>query len=126
MTCPVCGGDKIQYPAERTSMEICKCLSCGHAFAVHCVYPIPEQFRSTHKVFRGAYVVPSEDEKAKSYIKLKNILKGCERFQLSKLEKQRIEGKKIWELGEFLDFEVERIKVDCGRNALSIQFEEIN
>lgn len=126
MSCPNCGGDCIKRSAEPSAIEIHLCESCGHQFAVHCLYPIPEQYRSKHKRFWGTYNVPSESDLAKSYIKLKKILEGCEWFQPYELERQRIEGKKVWELGQFIDVEVNRINESCRSNTISIDFEEID
>ena len=128
MSCPICGAghDSIRRPVEPSAMEVHLCTSCGHEFAVHCQYPIPEEYWSKNKIFLGTYTVPNENEVAKSYIKLTKILRYCEWFQLSKLEQQRIEGKKTWELGQFLDVEVERIKEECRAHAISICFVETN
>ncbi len=107
-------------------MEIHLCTSCGHEFAVHCLYPIPEKYWSKNKIFLGSYTVPNESDVAKSYIKLSRILRNCEWFNPSKLEQQRIEGKKTWELGQFLDVEVEKINEECRLHAISICFVETN
>ena len=106
-------------------MELVKCLSCGHEFYVHCHYPEPEWLTSKHKIFRVHYSVSSPRDAVKCFIKLKSILKGCEWFQLSKLEEQKLEGKTNWELGQYLDIEVERIQKLCVEQGIKIEFNEI-
>lgn len=92
---------------------------------MHCNYPIPEEYGSKHKLFLGFHSVASSKAAIKSFIKLKKILKGCEWFDLSKLEKQKMEGKSRWELGQFLDIEAEKIQRLCGEENIEIEFVEI-
>lgn len=125
MKCTKCSSEKLQYPEEQSAMELVKCLSCGYGFYVHNHYPEPEWLTSKHKVFMGNYSASSHMDAVKSFIKLKGILHGCEWFQLSKLEEQKLEGKLNWELGQFLDTEVERIQKLCVEQGITIEFNEV-
>ena len=106
-------------------MELFACLSCGNEFYVHCIYPIPEKHKVKNKLFNGYYYPFSKSDAVKNYLKLKGILVGCEWFQLSSLERQKLEGKSVWELGKFLDVEVEKIKSLCLGHGIKIEFIEI-
>lgn len=125
MKCVECSSEELELPKERSAMELVKCLSCGHEFYVHCHYPEPEWVTSKHKIFMGHYSVSSPGDAVKSFIKIKNLLEGCEWFQLSRLEDQKLEGKTTWELGQFLDTEVERIKNLCVEQGIEIEFFEV-
>ncbi|GAA3919136.1 hypothetical protein [Litoribacillus peritrichatus] len=125
MKCIQCSSEKLKHPDKQSSMELVKCLSCGHEFYVHCFYPIPDVFQSKHKIYLGYFSVSSPKDTVASFIKLKSILKGCEWFQLSKLEAQKLEGKTKWELGQFLDIEVEKIRPLCKQKNIEIEFNEI-
>ncbi len=125
MKCIECSSEELEPPKERSAMELVKCLSCGHEFYVHCHYSEPEWLRSKHKIFIGHYSVSSPEDAIKSFIKLKSILEGCEWFQISKLEEQKIQGKTNWELGQFLDIEVERIQKLCTQKGIEVEFSEI-
>jgi hypothetical protein len=122
MQCPKCNSEDFEHPAVRSALEIFKCLSCGEEIAVHCHYLIPDEFRSKHEVFRGRYLVV-DDNATKDFIKLKNMLRGCQWFQLSKLEDQRLDKANVWDLGIFLDIEAAQIKVACQQNSIEIIFE---
>src|SRR5262245_2308159 len=100
MQCPKCNSEDLEPPAERRALEIFKCLNCGEELALHCHYPIPDEFRSKHEVFQGRYSVVGENA-TKDFIKLKNMLRGCQWFQLSKLETQRLDKANVWDLGIF-------------------------
>ena len=122
MQCPKCNSADFERPAERCALEIFRCLCCGEELAVRCHYSVPDEFRSKHEVFRGRYLV-ADDTATKNFIKLKNMLRGCQWFQLSQLEAQRLDKAKVWDLGFFLDIEVAQIKLACQQNSIEIIFE---
>ena len=125
MQCPVCHGEEFQYPQERTALEIHVCRTCGHELAVHCNYSIPPIFRSKHALFSGSYTVPCPSEALKSHLTIKKLLKDCERFQPSELERQFLARRPIWDLGLFFDIEVERIKTACEKLSIEIDFSKV-
>jgi hypothetical protein len=63
------------------------------------------------------------DNITKDFIKLKNMLKSCQWFRFSELEAQRLDKVNVWDLGIFLDIEVEQIKLACQQNSIEIIFE---
>ena len=125
MRCPTCNCEQFKRPLERSALEIYVCLNCGHEVAVHCNYPFPPSLQAKHDLFIGKHTVTDTGSATKNYLKLKNLLSGCERFQPEKLEKQFHERKLVWELGLFLDFEVELIKVECNRLAIAVDFSKV-
>jgi len=125
MKCTKCTSENLQMPEMQSGMELFKCLSCGYELYIHNHYPLAECFVSEHKFFRGNYLLSSQKDAVKNFIKLKGILHGCEWFQLSKLEEQKLEGKLNWELGQFLDKEVERIQKLSVEQGIKIEFNEI-
>lgn len=88
------------------------------------MYPIPEGSQPQHKLYYGTHKVAIPQDATKSYLKLKKVLAGYQSFELSQLEKQYLEGKQIWELGQFLDIEVEKIKEQCEKFTIFIEFQE--
>ena len=74
-------------------------------------------------LFSGVHIVSNHTEAIKNFTKLKKILIDCEWFDLSQLEKQYLEGKFTWDLGQFLDIEVERINEKCRELSIQITFD---
>lgn len=124
MECPKCKSGDLQRPAKPRAFEIFTCRKCGEESAIHNHYPIADEFRSKHKIFRGMYFV-TEANALKDFIKLKNILRKCFWFELSQLEAQYLDEKKVWELGTFLDTEVEQIRLACQNKSIEILFEQV-
>ncbi|NHZ35546.1 hypothetical protein [Massilia rubra] len=72
--------------------------------------------------FTGKYILPHPQDASKSYLKMKRLLKGCQHFRLWNLERQFIDKAHVWELGCFLDDEVELLLPECEKLGLSIEF----
>lgn len=125
MQCSICNSKGFRFPQERSALEIHVCLTCGHEVVVRCNYPISPAFQSKHEFFTGTYKVSSLSNVTKNYLKIKKLLKDCERFQPSKLERQFLDQKFFWELGLFLDFEVERVRSECEKLSIKIAFTKI-
>jgi hypothetical protein len=125
MQCPNCRGEQFQHPAEPSAVEIRVCLSCGHEVAVHCNYLIPGSYPDHHARFLGTYRVSSPVSAIKDHLKLQRILKDGERFSPSKLERQFLDKKAAWDLGEFLDFEKERIEAECKKQGVNVTFSKV-
>lgn len=123
MSCPVCDSEEAIRPAIPCGVEMWTCKSCGHMYGVHIQYvlePWPGMMISV--LFTGSYTLPSAQEATKSYLTLKRLLTGCERFSQHRLERQFIGKEPVWELGLFLDDEVERLLPECERLGLPIEF----
>ena len=58
----------------------------------------------------------------KALLKLKHSLEFAERFSAASLEAQYLNGSRHWDLGEFLDFEVERAEAECKEAGVSATF----
>jgi len=125
MSCVKCKSENVEAIGPQSSMELRRCLDCGHEYYVHCYYPIPEDYVSRHKLYQGYYTVQNDRDLIKAFIKLKSILKVAENFQLASLEKQKLEGLRVWDLGLFLDVEVEKITRKCNEQKISIEFVEV-
>lgn len=125
MRCSKCGSENLKCPNERSALEIFKCLDCGEEIAVHCLYPIREEFLIKRQAFHGYFLLTDGQSSAKCFLKLKNILKKCECFNLSRLEAQRLSGRNKWDLGTFWDSELENVQLTCEQNSIEIFFEKI-
>lgn len=123
MSCPECGSGEAHRPAAPCSYEEWTCKSCDHVYWVRIHYLIePGPDHVMHVMFTGTYIPCYPREAIKSHIKLKRLLKGCERFSLAQLERQFVDQQPVWELGDFLDDDVERLLPECERLGLQIEF----
>lgn len=122
MECLSCGANDFARPQARAAMEIWRCKNCGTEAAFHCDYPLSMPRRS---VFLGTAHVESRAQALKAMLKLKKALAFAERFSASRLEEQHRKGQLTWELGYFLDFELERAKAECSLAGVSSSFKEI-
>ena len=125
MQCPNCKSEDIERPATPSAMEIHKCRTCGEEIAVLCHYLPAKEHQLKRAIYRGRHCLSAPKDAAKNFIKLKKILRDCRWFQLANLENQRIAGKTEWMLGEFLDFEVERILNLCQASSIEVVFEKV-
>jgi hypothetical protein len=106
-------------------MEHWECLNCGSTMDVHCNY-LPEVSRAQcHERFRGVINLTEDAIPLKTFLRLKNALSFAERFRSASLEAQYLTGSREWDLGEFLDFEVEQARVVCERIGLQASFKRM-
>lgn len=125
MKCSQCGGVDFVTPAELSALEIWTCEGCGSEMAVHCHYLPDISGFPKQDWFAGKFLVGGRANAAKSYLKLKRLLNGCERFDPSRLEKQFLSGALEWYLGLFPDFEVERLTSESTATGIQIQFDKV-
>ncbi|ANH68542.1 hypothetical protein [Mitsuaria sp. 7] len=102
-------------PATPSALEIWQCQNCGNEIAVHCHVALNLSAPAGRELFTGTVTIDSEKDALKLLLKLKHALSFAERFEPFKLEAQHREGRLIWDLGLFLDFEVERAEAACIR-----------
>lgn len=123
MKCLNCGNSSFVRPVDKSSLEIWHCNECGNDCAVHCSYiPDPSGMQISDLFIGTATVGPGPDA-LKSLMKLKRILAFAERFEPALLETQYREGKHEWDLGYFLDFEVQQASAMCKSAGISVTFE---
>ncbi|WP_157778829.1 hypothetical protein [Massilia violaceinigra] len=73
-------------------------------------------------LFSGTYTLPDPRDATKNYLKMKRLLHGCERYRQWNLERQFLDKKLVWKLGEFVDDEVERLLPECEKQGIAIEF----
>lgn len=125
MECVVCGASDFQRPLVKSAMEFWRCKNCGNDAAVRCNYVVDLAGVQLHKRFVGTVAVSAGTDALKALLKLQKALAFTERFEAGKLAEQHRAGKLSWELGEFLDFEVERASAECLRMGISATFTEV-
>jgi len=126
MKCSKCGSLIVNGPAEKSALEIWQCEKCESEFAVHCHYLPDLSGIQARGLFTGTAFISSGAESLKALLKLKNKLAFAERFEPTKLEEQQRAGKLAWDIGYFLDFELERASAACVSAGVSVRFSEVN
>ena len=116
----------IKDPSEPSAFANYACIKCGHEIFVHAHYLLDGSSAAKSETFVGRFCASNPDEAPKEYLKLKKILLGSERFNASRLESQFVGRSLEWNLGEFLDFERERIESECNLQGITISFEKIS
>lgn len=122
MNCLKCGSSNLERPEVASALEIWICKDCGGELAVHCHYLPDLSGIPGHELFIGTAFIGSSAEALKALIQLKKVLAFAERFEPFKLEEQQKAGKLTWELGYFLDFEVEQAKIACANIGVTTSF----
>lgn len=125
MKCLSCGNPSLDRLGDRSSLEIWHCKECGNECAVHCNY-IPDLSEiQVSELFIGTAFVEHGPDALKSMMKLKKILAFAERFEPARLEAQYRAGKRHWDLGYFLDFEVAQASAMCRGAGILVKFKII-
>jgi len=122
MNCPNCGDSDFDIPVEKSVLEIWHCRKCGSKLAVHCHYTLDPSGMQRHDLFTGTAFIDPGGEGLKALLKLKKALSFAERFQPAKLDEQHRAGKLTWDLGHFLDFEVQQAEAECERIGIRASF----
>jgi len=123
MTCESCGADDFERPAVPSAMEIWRCRNCGLDVAVHCHYiPDLSGFRAP-VYFAATASFDTKVEALKALFKLKRSLAFAQHLRVSHLEEQQRAGQLTWLLGDFYDFEVERVTEACAQAGVRVSFE---
>ena len=123
--CPQCHGIDFQIPDEIHGFQTWVCTNCGHEMWVHSNLAIPSGPIAKRALYKGTLQVQNKSDAIKSFLKLKPLLKNCIHFRLSSLERQYHDHEPVWDLGTFLDVEVERLKPLCEQFGIAIEFNEI-
>lgn len=122
MKCTSCGGEDFHRPEVPCAIEQWECVICGSKMDVHCHYLPDISGIPRHDLFRGFAIFESDDELLKAFLKLKHALKFAERCSANSLEAQYLKRSLQWDLGEFLDLEVERAEAECMKAGVNAQF----
>ena len=128
MKCRSCGGEDFQRPEVPSALEQWECLACGTKEYVHCNYLPSHAYLSKvsrHARFQGSVDIESDEMRLKAFLKLKHSFGFAERFSATALEGQYLNGSQHWDLGEFLDFEVERAEAECKKAGVSATFRKL-
>lgn len=128
MKCFSCGAADFASPQLIAALEIWHCKHCGAEELAHSNYaPTLSELATMprSRLFVGTAFIAPGSESLKALFKLKKALAFAERFSPFKLEEQHREGKLTWDLGDFLDFEVQRAAEECSRIAVRTSFKEV-
>lgn len=110
-------------------MEVWDCLACGAKVHVHCHYmPSPADLSNfpRHGIYRGSVILEGGENALKALLKLRRALGFAERFRAASLESQYSAGSRHWDLGDFLEFEVERARTECTNAGVNAQFRKLD
>jgi hypothetical protein len=102
------------------------CLDCGSGIDVRCHFVHEFAGMPQSQVFRGTASLAPDASAVKAILKLKKILHIATHFSLAALEAQHLKGKREWDIGDFYDFEMERVKDECNIVGLTLSFTELN
>ncbi|MDR0202992.1 MAG: hypothetical protein LBJ40_12610 [Delftia acidovorans] len=106
-------------------MEIWHCKNCGNGCVVRCNYIPDLSDVKRHDLFVGIASVPTGMAGIKALIQLKKALSFAERFVPGRLDEQHRAEKLRWDLGYFLDFEVQQAEAECARIGIAASFNRL-
>lgn len=106
-------------------MEIWHCKNCGNGCAVRYNYIPALSDVKGHDLFVGTASVSTGIKGLKALIQLKKALSFAEHFVPARLDEQHRAGKLRWDLGYFLDFEVQQAEAECERIGIAALFNRL-
>jgi len=78
-----------------------------------------------HDLFVGTASVSTGITGLKALIQLKKALSFAEHFVPARLDEQHRAGKLCWDLGYFLDFEIQQAEAECERIGIAASFNRL-